>query len=282
MLSKSQMESFDEKGFLILDDFFSQQEVDDFRRTTQQVIRGVLRRAQKDHPGADLFVPFGEEFDLGTQKLNAIDHDYIAEIYDTVCFTPAFFRIAGKLETQAVVNQLLGRESDAAIFGFKNRCRIDAPGDARRISGWHQQYFSGVPWSGEFIQTWAPLIHNNTAENGTLSMAVGSHKVGVPKQHWTDETESKVVQIVVDQEVVDSFEHVVMETTVRQLVVFTGTTIHCSGVNTSDQTRYSLVGEYYNIDEMGFRAPKPTRRLRGTTQREFYDAVARGWDERAA
>jgi ectoine hydroxylase-related dioxygenase (phytanoyl-CoA dioxygenase family) len=274
-LNRAQLSFFEENGYVVIDDFFTRQECDEFAESTRQVIRSFIRRAQRS--GAEIEVPEGEEFDLGTQLLNDINHDYVAQIYDTICFTPAFYRLAGKRETSHIVNQLMGRPPEAAIFGFKNRCRVDPPEDARRLGGWHQQVFAGLPKAGPFIQTWAPMIHDNTVENGTLKVAAGSHKIGVPRSHWIEGSADKVVQIVVDDSVVEKFPRLDMNTKLGQLLVFTGTTIHCSGTNTSKLTRYSLIGEYYDVDDPEFSAPKPGKTFRNMSARAFYDSFLNQW-----
>ncbi|MGH6954492.1 MAG: phytanoyl-CoA dioxygenase family protein, partial [Alphaproteobacteria bacterium] len=107
-------------------------------------------------------------------------------------------------------------------------------------------------------------------------LAVGSHKAGIPKQHWIEEKD-RVVQILVDDEVVNRYPHKTMEMRVGQLLVFSGKTTHRSGKNTSTQTRYSLVGEYYNVDEPEFTAPRPTREFRNMSMRAYFDKRAATW-----
>jgi ectoine hydroxylase-related dioxygenase (phytanoyl-CoA dioxygenase family) len=276
LLMESDLELYEEQGYLVIDDFFSQTELSDFRESVRLIVRSFVNRAKIRFPDQMPDIADGEEFDKGTQILNDLDHDYVAQIYDTIAFSPAFMRIAGKPETTTIVNQLLGREAQAPLFGFKNRCRIDPPRDDRRTAGWHQQVFYGLPYAAEFIQTWAPLIHDTVQKNGTLEIAPGSHHSGIPKQHWIEE-EDRVVQIIVDDEIVNQYPQNVMAMSVGQLLVFSGRTVHRSGKNTSTQTRYSLVGEYYDVDDPNFRAPRPTRSFRNATMKGFFDDFAARW-----
>src|SRR6185436_822980 len=119
-LTNEQYENFHRDGFLIIDGFFSPKELDDFKEETRSVIRSTIHKA-------GVSVPEGEEFDKGIQELERADHAYVADIYDCIAQIPSFLRLVGKKDTQSVINGLLQKNSDAPLYAFTNRCRIDPP-----------------------------------------------------------------------------------------------------------------------------------------------------------
>ena len=281
ILTPAQQEQFSDDGFIILDEFYSDEEMSDFSSEVKQIIHAYLHKAAADTDGAVAPQAFTDEniLDDGLLALEEVDHEYVAAVYDTIAYCTAFLRLVGKKETQAVVNQLLDNQPDTPLYGFTNRCRIDPPRDERRTYGWHQEVFYTIPKS-RFLQTWAPLIRDTTYENGTIEVCVGSHQAGVSKQDWT-EKEGCATQIIVDEEVVNQYEQKVVEMTVGQILVFTGKTVHRSGSNTSDQVRYSLVGMYHDIQWNDFLAPKPDFTFRRIQAQQYYQSVASAWQEGA-
>lgn len=230
-------ERFSSDGFVVIDDFFSPDELSAFAR-------------------AFAALP---------------DFESIGEKYDALCQMPEFLRLVSKEWTEATVNQLLGRPPLAPLYCFTNRCRIDPPHDDRRTYGWHQEVFYTIP-HGRFIQTWAPLIHDTTIENGTIEVCIGSHREGIARQTWS-ESEGRAAQIIVDSDVVAKYRQMPVPMKLGQMMCFDGRLFHRSGKNTSQQTRYSLVGMYHDVDAPGFRVPRVHFEYRGKTPRQAYDEL---------
>lgn len=107
----------------------------------------------------------------GVLKLEEVNHEYVAAIYNTIFQSPIFFRICGNKDTEKYIKYLLGVSKNHPLYGFTNRCMIDPPKENRRTYGWHQEVFYIIP-KGSYIQTWAPLVFDTTYENGTIEVAV--------------------------------------------------------------------------------------------------------------
>ena len=253
---------FDKNGFVIISDVFENTVLDDFKIETSGIIRAHLDKAGLvDTYSSDSI------FDEAMTDLENTDHRYIASIYDTIFQAPSFFRIIGKKPLVDGV-RLLMRDPNTPLYGFTNRCRIDPPKDERRTYGWHQEVFYTVP-KGNYIQSWAPLIRDTTVGNGTIRVAVGSHKEGIAKQSW-NEIEGRATQILVDNNVVDKYEQVSVEMEVGELLLFSGFLAHQSGQNTSDEHRYSLVGMYHDVSKLEFETPSLSFDYRGMTPEDYF------------
>lgn len=236
ILSQQQILFYQTNGYLILDDFFSTADLLDFKEAYREIIMANLKNVQKKHSlpwAASDYI--GREFDAGMDALEAVDHKYVADIYDLSCQIPAFFRILGKRELSASINQLLNRQAHLPLYCYTNRCRIDPPFDERRTTCWHQEIFYTVPQSS-FIQTWAPLIRDTTIENGAIEICVGSHRQGIVPQSW-NEIPGRALQIAVDDEYVNKYEPKSMPMKLGQLLLFSQYLFHRSGKNVSKEYR---------------------------------------------
>lgn len=254
----------DENGFVIFSDVFDPRDLDDFKNEFAEIVRAYVSkaglRALDNDDGA---------LDLNLFALENRDHSYVAEIYDAAAQCPSFLRVISGQSLTNTVRSLLGRR-DTPLYTFTNRCRIDPPLDARRTYGWHQEVFYTIP-RGKFLQTWAPLIRDTTIENGTIEVAVGSHRKGIVRQTWND-VEGRATQIIVDDEVIRECESLPIEMKVGELLIFSGFLAHRSGSNSSQHHRFSLVGMYHDVAHSGFETPRLNYEFRGLDPRRFFDA----------
>lgn len=253
ILSEEQIESYHKNGFLLLDNFFSQSELKRFEDVLKKIIKIQLNKAQVKHP--ELNIDFdGNEFDNAIIKLEQTDHQYIADIYDTIYSTSAFISLAAKKEISECINLIFKRELDNPLYLDQSRCRIDTPFDPYlKKCGWHQEVFYYVPKS-DFVQTWSPLIHDAVKETGAIEVCVGSHKEIAKQSDKNPENEK--YPFIVNESEIKKYDKQIMELKLGQLLVFSSRLIHKSGDNTSKKVRYSLVGINHNIDNEVFSPPR--------------------------
>lgn len=256
---------FDENGFVLLSDAFNPDDLEDVRTEIAHVIQAHLLKAGLAMVNGDA------AFTDGLMALEKKDHEYVAAIYDTIYQTPPFMRLISNRKIEAITKTLLGVGTDHALYGYTNRCLFAPPSDERRTYGWHQEVFYTVP-HGSFIQNWAPLVSDTTAANGTIEVAVGSHKEGIAKQSWNDPP-SRVTQIIVDEAVIAKYPQRKVEMRLGELLLFSGYLAHRSGVNITDQVRYSLVGMFHDVTHVPFVTPKLGFNYRKKSPRAFYDEV---------
>ena len=271
MLTEEQKKIFIENGFVILDNFFSETEIVEFTDMVTHLIKINLIKAAKKDPNIIIKNFEGVELDEGIIKLEEIDHQYVANIYDTIFQTPEFLRITAKKEITNCINQLSNRKENSPTYIDQSRCRIDSPLDPnKRTCGWHQEVFYYIAKS-DFIQTWAPLIHNATKENGAIEICPASHKKGIANQSSLEGDE--LYKFIVDENVIKEYEPETVELKVGQLLIFNSRLIHKSGKNTSKQVRYSLVGINHNVDNEYFEPPKLVVSQKEEKMKEYHSQV---------
>lgn len=273
-LSKRQVDSFNANGFLILPGFFKKGELRMIEDTLRSVIATYVEKAAREHPGKirpDKIK--GKEFDDGVFALEAISHGYISEIYDAMSQTPAFLRFISQEKMAVCINQLLGQFLNNPLYSFTARCRIDQPHDTQFTYGWHQEVFYSIAES-QFLQTWAPLIRDTTRKNGTIEVCARSHQEGIAKQRYEDRAGRPYY--IVDEAVVRKYpDQLSLEMKLGDLLIFQSRLFHRSGVNSSKQVRYSLVGMYHNINHPTFHAPGIQYSHKGKSPKSYYDEFFR-------
>jgi phytanoyl-CoA hydroxylase len=283
LLNQDQKNQYQENGFLILDDFFTKAELDDFSDAVRKTVRVFFDKAVAEK-GVSIIYPPETELDEGICRLEEIDHSYVAAIYDTICHLSSFFRIVGKKEMASTVNQLLNRPTNAPIYEYLTRCRIDLPDDGARLYEWHQEVFHSIP-KANFVQAWAPLVRDILVENGALKVCPGSHKSGALPQALDKQTLERTGgslghYYIVSPEIVKLYEELNVEMKLGQLLLFDPKLVHRSGENTSRLVRYSMVGMFNDIDGPSFYPPHPEYKYKGLTPAKYYAEVSKelGWD----
>ncbi len=270
-VTSDQKSFFEKNGYLIIDNFYSKTELNDFTLAYADIIRSTVERIYSE-TAKRITVPqeLGAIFDQTLFEIESVDHKYVAQIYDTTAQIPEFLRIISKKETSDVINGLLEKESSNPLYTYTCRCRIDMPSDTRRTYGWHQEVFYTIPKSN-FLQTWAPLIRNTTIQNGTIEVCPGSQKEGIADQSW-NEIPGRATQIIVEDRLVEKYPQISCEMQLGQLLIFSSRLFHRSGQNSSKETRFSLVGMYHDISNPTFYAPEIAFK-HGVSPREFYEEV---------
>lgn len=269
-LTSSQIDLFNQNGFIILDNFFSSEELKNFENILEYLIRRDLKKVLDIDPDFSITDYDNSIFNNGLIKLEEINHQYIADIYDTISQVPEFLRLITKKETTEYINQLLKRNLKKPLYTFTCRCRIDPPNDDRRKTKWHQEVFYTIPKSN-FLQTWAPLVNDADVNNGTLQVCVGSHKEGIAKQSW-DMEKGGANPFVIDENVVEKYKIMDVEIKKGQFMIFNSRLFHRSGNNLSNKVRYSLVGMYHDTDNLNFEPPNLTFKYR-KDPKKFYNEV---------
>lgn len=270
-LRQEQIEAFDKKGYLVIEKFYSLQELDDFRDELRALVRTALTRAESDGLNVPAETLKGAELNRGILVLEEFDHNYIKQIYDIIPLLPSFMRLSAKRESACCINQLMRRPENAPLYLYTNRCLIQFPHNETRTYGWHQEVFYSPPRS-MFLQTWAPLIYDASQLAGTISVREGSHQHGILNQTW-HESKDRVAQIIVDEDELSPFPSKQLELELGSIVIFSSRLVHRSGINSSNRARFSLVGMYNNTDHEHFRVPHLAYTHDGITPRQYFEEV---------
>ena len=197
--------------------------------------------------------------------------DLIGELYDTVAYCSAFFKLIGHPEIEKTARELMSLKSYSTMYSVTHRIRMDEPHDEKRRAAWHQEIFHTYP-DTRFLQTWGPVIRDATVANGTIEVCEKSHHNGVVDQDWEEFKGGGYAQrIIVKENIVKKHKESQLEMKIGDIMFFDPHLVHRSGYNSSDEIRYSQVGLWNDCSHKGFRTPKPVFKSRTFSPRENYD-----------
>ena len=270
ILSKEQINFLNSSGYIIVDDFFTNNELETFKETLRLIIQYQIRKATNNNMNTDNIV-IGEEFSNGMLELEKFDHDYIADISDYLLSIPETFLLLSKPELKFIINQLLQIDLNSPLYITNTGIIVSMPNDEDHTYGWHKEYFTTIPDS-KFFQIWSPMVDNATADLGTIMVCPGSHLATWKGQiRVQNNRQSKSYQIT--KEELEKYDKVSIELELGQLVIMSPGLIHRSGNNKSNNCRFSLVGIYHQIENNGIRPWVPTYNYKGKTNIEYYNEL---------
>jgi hypothetical protein len=248
-LSAEQIQQFQRDGFLVIKGFYDlEREIVPIQRGIHQVIGQVLKRhGLEDTRGP--FVP--EHFDEGYQNLIKVNRAHGGEVYDAVKQIPALMRLVGSVEHETLFAQLRD-DAVPAIAAGGYGIRVDNPGEERFRAPWHQEYPSQLR-SLDGVVFWSPLVPV-TLDIGPVRLCVASHRDG-PVPVYTrdprnpDKSGAYALTLKDEAALVSRYEQVAPLSTPGDLMIIDFLTLHASGQNSGQRSRWSMQFRYFNFNE---------------------------------
>ena len=247
-LTDAQLNAFQTDGFVVLPAFYEPAEIEPIQRGIHAIIGLVI-----EEEGLCIEQPPFEtaNFDAGFQELIAHDRTLGGRVYDAVKQIPAFMRLVSSEKHEAVVRHLRGTEAPAIVAGGYG-IRIDNPNEEKFRAGWHQDYPAQIR-SLDGLVFWSPLLEM-TAELGSVEFCVGSHKDGLAPVREVDaanpdKTGAYGLTLANEAEQVARYEKATPLTHPGDLVLVDFLTLHRSGANVSNRSRWSLQMRWFNLAE---------------------------------
>lgn len=249
LLSVSQMQGFRQDGVLVLRGFY---DVRADIMPIQRAIHHVIGQVMKRHGILDHRLPFSaEKFDDGYQSLIASNRSYGSEVYDAVKQIPAFVRLLADSRHETLFRALRA-DSVPGIAAGGYGIRIDNPGEDRFRAEWHQEYPAQLR-SLDGLVFWSPLVPM-TPELGPVQFCRGSHVDGaVPVltrgMAGSGRRGAYALQLKDEHTLLERYTKIAPLTSPGDLVIVDFLTLHASGFNRSNTSRWSLQFRYFNFDD---------------------------------
>lgn len=245
--------NFYDNGFIVLKNFYDiETEIRPIQKAIYQII-GLVMQRHSISIERELFS--ADNFDSGYLELVAINRDYGSEVYDLVKQIPSFLRLIASDKAQELFCKL--RDTDAPGIGAASYgIRIDNPFEEIFRSHWHQEFLV-QPQSMDGIVFWTPLL-KVTEDMGPVIVCSKSHKDGLCMYSKTKAYANKigVYKIGINDEdaVVSRYEKIAPLTSPGDLILMDFLTIHQSGFNISDRSRWTIQSRFFNFkEETGMR-----------------------------
>ncbi len=248
-LKKQQVEEFHRNGVLVIPGFYERQSaIEPVQEGIYDVIGLLIDKYRLDIERPSFSA---NSFDAGFQALIAVDRAYGGEVYDAVKQIPAFMRLVTSADHEQLFRELRAQSIPAIAAGGYG-VRIDVPFEDKFRANWHQEYPAQLR-SLDGIVFWAPLLPIND-ELGPVEFCLGSYRDGPAPVLTTDldhpETQG-AYSLTLDNEaaLLERYEHVAPLTRPGDLVVIDFLTLHASGHNRSDRSRWTMQFRYFNFKE---------------------------------
>jgi len=249
-LSAQQVQAFRRDGFLVIPGFYDlAEDIEPIQRHAYRLIGQVMKR----HGVPDTRRPYApEHFDDGYVDLIRQQRSYGAEVYDAVKQIPAFVRLLGCPSHERLFQQLRGPDAIVGIAGGGSGIRIDNPSEERFRAPWHQEYPAQLR-SIDGIVYWSPLVEV-TPDLGPVRFCVGSHVEGPVPVHRHDpkhpeKTGAYGLTLQDEEGRTARYPQVAPLSRPGDLVIIDFMTLHASGYNVGQRSRWSMQFRYFNFNE---------------------------------
>lgn len=249
LLSEEQVKEFNESGYTVIKGFYNQKlEIEPIQYGIWQILNILYRKYHIEIESRE-FLP--ETFDYGYQKLITANRKYGGEVYDAIKQIPAFIRLVSLEKNDQVFMQLRGVKTPAiAAAGYG--IRIDNPHEEKYRSLWHYEYRDQLR-SIDGIVFWIPLV-KLTHEMGPVQICPRSHLGGLRRSYLKDpdnpeKTGAYAMRLENEESLIAQYGTVAPLSEPSDLVLMDFLTLHSSGVNISERSRWSMQFRYFSFED---------------------------------
>jgi len=172
-LTPAQFKQFDEEGWLVLENIFTNEEL---QVVIDAVTRDLDAKAKAAVAEGKLSRDYAEcDFEHRLAKINDEDKKIASSMWDMQVVLPEFFDLIASRKVVDIAEQLC--ESDEIIASSVYRLRPKVPRHPFSEVPWHQDsgYFEPACDKNLILTVWLPLV-DATAENGCMWVIPGLHK----------------------------------------------------------------------------------------------------------
>jgi hypothetical protein len=248
LLSEGQLNEFYEEGFIVLKNFY------DLDREIKPIQFGIWKILgilfKKYNVSVEQKAFSGDTFDFGYQELISVNRAYGGEVYDAVKQIPGFMRLFCLEKNEHLFSQIRGTDlSGIAAAGYG--IRIDNPNEEKFRSVWHYEYRDQLR-SIDGIVFWSPLVPI-LPESGPVQICPKSHKGGLRRSfsddpEKSDRTGAYGMRLENEKDLLKQYEILEPLSEPGDLILMDFLTLHSSGKNISNRSRWSMQFRYFNFN----------------------------------
>jgi len=248
MVSSEKIKELKENGYVLFENFYNlEQEIVPIQFGIWKILGLLLKKYNVQFNQ----LPFSTDtFDAGYKELIKQNRKYGGEIYDAIKQIPAFIRLVSAKKNEELFNELRSAKH-CGISAQGYGIRIDNPNEEKYRSLWHYEYRDQFR-SQDGVVFWSSLVPI-LSDMGPVMMCPKSHKGGLRRSYLhdsenPDKTGAYALRLENEEEVVKEYGVVAPLSKPGDLLVMDFLTLHSSGHNTSDRSRWSMQYRYFNFD----------------------------------
>jgi ectoine hydroxylase-related dioxygenase (phytanoyl-CoA dioxygenase family) len=235
---------YDEHGCFVAKGLLSPADIEPTQQHIWSLVDALYERAGLARPGGRN----GEgSFDDGVIELARTHRKLVSHLYDAGRRLLPVHQLSVDRRLVDLARALIG--TDVLAASDINAMRIDLPREDKYLFDWHQDY-PYVLDSLDGVVFWIPLQDVDEI-NGCLTLAPGSHKLGLQKMVLVDpdnrqKTRQKSMRIA-GSDAIDRLPQVRVPARVGDVLVFSTLLLHASGPNKSSRARFTLQIRFGNF-----------------------------------
>jgi len=264
MLTPENMSTFNETGFIVIRDLFSDDDINLVEHDLEKRI---------DELAAYLKVEFSNQSNSLDSKMMELERSHPGA---SLIFTHSniidsgLFKFWSSEKILNIVESVLGKDVDGHPFFA---VRPKPPEVDLFVVPWHQDssYLEDGAQLAPQVTCWVPLMDVNF-KNGCMEMAVGEHLDG-EKRHVAEEYEelgNSSWYLEIEPSIVSAFKTEICEIKRGDVIMFTHLTPHHSSPNLSNNCRWSIDMRYIQAGQFsGTSQPSIAFRRADTELNEF-------------
>lgn len=245
-LLKSDIESFNEQGFLKVSGILSPETLTEYKLALVNLIaaRGESKGLSIDSTDLD------QAFD----QLCNLDRSLGGDIYDHAKEVPEFYSCIASTQMKALIQALLGKRT---VQVASSQCvfRIDRPKEDKFGFGWHQDYWYNCTTQNA-ITAWMCLT-DVEGDVGPLEAIPGSHKEILPVVvDDPDNSNGNMAGVfrLSNQTPIDDDQIVKIPMKAGDVLFFHSCLLHRSGKNRSCRSRWTIQYRYADFIDKEYTA----------------------------
>lgn len=248
ILTADQRAAFREQGFVLLPAFY---DLETEIRPIQHALYQLIGLVAADHGLPLERPPFAPAtFDAGYNALIARERSVGSAVYDAAKLIPAFLRLLAGGHNERLFAAM--RDTDAVGIGAGSfGIRIDNPREEQFRSQWHQEFLY-QPQSLDGMVFWSPLVEIRP-ELGPVEVCVGSHRDGLCVYRkggkYANKPGAYSIGLANEATVVSRYSRAAPLTRPGDLLILDYLTLHQSGFNVSERSRWSMQFRLFNFRE---------------------------------
>lgn len=244
-ITKKQIQTFEEAGFLVLRNFLTEGQIDELLRLAQQQLAQSIEPVEYE---TDVMYPGSPE------SITATGGRTIRRMLGAYQRSDLFRTVAKSQGIKSILNILLG-SSAVAMSQCHHNCIMTKHPDYSSSTDWHQDNRYWQFEQQNLITAWTAL-GNEREENGCLRVIPESHRLKITDSQL-DEKLFLNTELPENQKLIATNR--LVELNKGDVLLFHSRLFHAAGRNHSDRIKYSLVFTYHELTNHPIKNSKSDR-----------------------
>ena len=254
IISSKEKSIFQSQGLVVLKNFYEKDEIISVQKGLYDIIGQVALNFGFSN-NRPFFKP--DEFDIYFLDYLKKNRKFASIVYDQVKQIPEFLNLMSTSRHVEVFKQLRVNSFPLVASGGYG-IRMDHPNEDKFRAFWHQEYPAQLR-SINGIVFWSPLV-NMSPEIGPVSFLPKSHLEGPLRvfQDFGDPDQSRVgaytLRLSQEDALLEKYTSTAPILEIGDVVCVDYLTVHASGFNRSNRTRWSMQYRYFDMAHESGRA----------------------------